>query len=224
MQLEEIYIYDHIKIYLDEIPTIKYKKGEYITRSNENLEDIFFILDGNVKVEYITKSGNSFLVDELCENEFVGKISYMYNQNLFCDIIATSNVSLLKINKITLKKLQSNPEFLNIFFFKTSKRIYYMYKKLLMKDLFKLEELLAFYILENSTEDIFKFKSMYSLCNSLSISRKSLYNTINKFVEKNYIRKDENSIFILNREYLYELSASVREFNETDHNTFKFHI
>ena len=224
MQLEQIYIYNHIKTYLDEIDIVKYKKGEYITRSSQNLEEIYFILDGNVKVEYIAKNGKSFLVDELSENEFVGKISYMYEQNLFCDIIATSDVSLLKISKHTLKKLQSNPEFLNIFFFKTSKRIYCMYKKLMMKNLFRLDELLAFYILKNSEDDIFKFKSMYSLCKSLSISRKSLYNTLNKFIEKDYIRKDENLIIILNREYLYELSMYVRDFNETDNNDFKFHI
>lgn len=224
MKLEEICIYSHIKSYLNEIDIIKYKKGEYITCSSQKLEEIYFILDGNVKVEYIAKNGKSFLVDELSENEFVGKISYMYEQNLFCDIIATSNVSLLKIHKSTLKKLQNNPEFLNIFFFKTSKRIYCMYKKLMMKDLFRLDELFAFHILKNSEGNIFKFKSMYSLCKILSVSRKSLYNTLNKFIDKGYIKREENLITILDREYLDGLSMYVREFNETDNNEFKFHI
>lgn len=224
MKLEHIYIYAHIQPYLKEISIVKFKKGEYITRSNQNLEDIFFILEGNVMVEYITKNGKSFLVDELPHNEFVGKISYMYDQSLFCDIVATSDVSLLKINKTTLKKLQNNAEFMNIFFYRTSRRIYCMYKKLMMKDLFKLEELLAFYILENSEDNIFKFKSMYNLCKILSISRKSLYNTINKFIENGYINKDENLITILNKKYLYELSRYVREFNEPTNNDFKFEI
>jgi CRP-like cAMP-binding protein len=224
MNLENIYIYDYIKSYLDEIEIVKYKKGDYITYSNQNLQEIFYILDGNVKVEYTTKNGRSFLVDDLWENEFVGKISYMYDENLFCDIIAKSKVSLLKINKSTLKKLEKNPEFLKIFFFKTSKRIYCIYKKLLMKDLFTLEEIIAFHILKNCNNDKFEYKSMYSLCKSLSVSRKGLYNVINKFIEKGYIAKDKNSVAILNKEYLYKISMYIREFNEVEKNDFKFNI
>jgi CRP-like cAMP-binding protein len=224
MNLENIYIYEHIKDYLDEIEIVKYKKGDYITHSNQNLQEIFFILDGNVKVEYTTKNGRSFLVDDLWENEFVGKISYMYDENLFCDIIAKTEVLLLKISKSTLKKLEKNPEFLKIFFFKTSKRIYCIYKKLLMKDLFTLEEIIAFHILNNCNNDKFEYKSMYSLCKSLSVSRKGLYNVINKFIKKGYIKKDRNLVTILEKEYLHKISMYIREFNEVEKNDFKFNI
>jgi CRP-like cAMP-binding protein len=224
MELKDIFIYEFIKDYLNEVSIIKYKKGQYITHASENLEEIFFIMEGTIKVECITKYGKNFLVDVLSKNEFVGKISYMYDHNLFCDITATSNACLLKIDKHTIKKLQKNPEFLKIFLFKTSNRIYYMYKKLMMKNIFRLEEIVAFYILQNSENDIFKFKSMYNLCKILSTSRKSLYNTINKFIKGLYIRKDKNSIIILNRDYLYELSIGVREFNETNDCDFKFDI
>lgn len=220
-KVKNVFIYDYIKDYLDEIAIVNYEKRQYITRSSENLEEIFFVLDGNVKVECITKSGKSFLVDELSKNEFVGKISYMYEQNLFCDIIAVSDATLLKINKDTFKKLEKNPEFLKIFLFKTSRRIYYMYKKLMMKDMFRLEETFAFYILKNSENDVFKFKSMYSLCKILSVSRKNLYNVMNGFIEKDYIRKNKNSLIILDRDYLNELSTSVREVNEINYCDFK---
>ena len=58
-----------------------------------------------------------------------------------------------------------------------------MYKKLMMKDLFSLKETFAFYILKNSKDGIFKFKSMYNLCEVLSVSRKNLYNVINSFIK-----------------------------------------
>ena len=224
MELKDTCIYDYIKDYLNEIYIVNYNKGQYIAHSNENFEGIYFILDGEVKVECITNYGKSFLVDELSENEFVGKISYMYEQHLLCDITAMSKVTLLKIDKDTFKKLQKNSEFLKIFLFKTSKRIYCMYKKLMLRDLFSLEEIFAFYMLKNSKNDIFEYKSMYSLCKTLSMSRKSLYNTINKLIEKGYIRKDKNSLTILDKEYLYKTSISVREFYEIDHCDCKFDI
>ncbi|WP_291582522.1 Crp/Fnr family transcriptional regulator [Clostridium sp. UBA6640] len=222
--IKDIIIYDYIKDYLDEITILKYKKGEYITHSSENLEEIFFVLDGTTKVECITKSGKSLLVDELSKNEFVGKISYMYEQNLFCDITATSNATLLRISKSTFKKLEKNSEFLKLFLFKTSRRIYYMYKKLMIKELFSLKETFAFYILENSHDDVFKFKSMYNLCEILSVSRKNLYNVINSFIKKSYIKKDKNSLIILNRDCLYELSIGIREVNEINDCDLKFDV
>lgn len=222
--IEGIYIYEYIKDYLNEIPVVKYKKGEYIAHSSSNLEEIFFVLDGEAKVECITKSGKSILVDEVSKNEFVGKISYMYEANLFCDIQATRDVTLLKINKATFRKLEKNPEFLKIFLFKTTKRIYYMYKKLMIKDLFKFEEIFAYYIMKNSENNIFKYKSMYNLCKVLSVSRKNIYNVINSFIEKKYIKKDKNSLVILEKNCLYNLSLGVRDVIEVDDSDFKFNI
>lgn len=209
--IENNYIYDYIKDYLNEISVINYKKGQYIAHSNDNLGVIFFVLEGNIKVECISKYGKSLLVDELSKNEFVGKISYMFGQDLYCDVTAASSATLLKINRNTFKKLENNSEFLNFFLYKTSKRIYSIYKKLIMKDLFRLEEILAYYIIKSSENGVFKFKSMNHLSVKLSVSRKNLYNTINKFIDNNYIVRDKNSFIILDRDYLYKLSIGVTE-------------
>lgn len=91
-------------------------------------------------------------------------------------------------------------------------------------NLFSLEEIFAFYMLRNSKNNIFEYKSMYSLCKTLSMSRKSLYNTINKLIEKGYVRKDKNSLIILDNEYLNRISISIREFYEIDDCHCKFNM
>lgn len=65
---------------------------------------------------------------------------------------------------------------------------------------------------------------MYNLCKVLSVSRKRLYNTLNKFIHINYIRKDENKIIILNKKQLYNLSMYILKFNKTYNKDFKFNI
>lgn len=224
MKLENLFIYDYIKEYLQEIAVVRYSKGQYITRSDEALTAVFFILSGTVKVECLTEYGRIFLVDELAENEFVGKFSYLYEQDFFCDIKATSDALLLKLDKDTFDKLQGNPEFLKIFLYRTSKRIYYMYKKLMMKSLFSLEEIFAFYLLKNAENDIFKFTNTSALCNMFPMSRKGLYNVMNMLVKKNLIRKEKNFIIILDKRQLVELSLHVRAFNQVNGSTIKFHI
>ena len=69
MKIKDICIYNNIKEYLDEINIIDYAKGQYISKGDENLESMFFILSGEVKVECITKEGKTFLVDILYENK-----------------------------------------------------------------------------------------------------------------------------------------------------------
>lgn len=221
MELDHISIYHYIKEYLDEISVVHYQKGQYIMRSEEAFTDVFFILSGNIKVECLTEHGKVFLVDELSQNEFVGKFSYMYEQYLLCDIKATSDACLLKINQDIFHKLQSNPDFLKIFLFKTSKRIYYMYKKLMMKNIFSLEEIFAFHLLKYSENDRFEFQNISALCDVFSISRKGLYNVLNTLVKKNYIKKDKNSISIINKKQLFTLAMHVRAFNRVNDSKIK---
>ena len=224
MELASICIYEYIKEYVPDLSIVKYKKGQYITRSDENFTEIFFILKGTVRVECITEYGKSFLVDELSKDEFVGKISYMYEQHLFCDIKAVSPVQLLKINKETFDKLKKNTEFLKLFLYKTSHRMYIMYKKLMMKNLFSSEELFAFYLMQHAQEGRFQFKSMTDFCNAFPISRKGLYNVINRLIAKNMIKREKNAILITDEQRILELSVHVREFNRNNGSAIQFDL
>lgn len=212
MRVEETCIYNYIKPFLGSLQEATYKKGEYILFSDEDFEEIFFILEGCVKVECSTHNGKKFLVDTLQENEFVGKISYIFEEDLCSDIIALTDVKLISIEKKIFDELKKDSNFTNMFFSKTSKRIYYIYKKLLVKDLFKLEEILAYHIMKNSQGNIFKYKSMYQLANELTVSRKNLYNAINKFISKGYIKKSNNEILIIEDEILKRLAKNVDQF------------
>lgn len=212
MRVEETCIYNYIKPFLSNLDVITYKKGEYILFSDEEFEEIFFILEGCVKVECSTHKGKRFLVDTLEENEFVGKISYIFEEDLCSDIIALTDVKLISIEKKIFDELKKDSDFTNMFFSKTSKRIYYIYKKLLAKDLFKLEEILAYHIIKNSQGNIFRVKSMYQLANELTVSRKNLYNAINKFILKGYIKKENNEIVIIEGNMLRQLANNVDQF------------
>lgn len=212
MRIEDSCIYNYIKPFIGNLEQTNYKKGQYILFSDEDFEEIFFILEGCVKVECSTQNGKKFLVDTLEENEFVGKISYIFEEDLCSDIIALTDVKLISIEKKIFDELKKDSNFTNMFFSKTSKRIYYIYKKLLVKDLFKLEEILAYHIIKNSQGNIFKFKSMYQLSNELTVSRKNLYNTINKFILKGYIKKSNNEILIIEEDSLKMVAKNVDQF------------
>lgn len=94
----------------------------------------------------------------------------------------------------------------------------------MMKNLFTSEEIFAFYLLKNSEDDIFKFKNTSELCNIFPMSRKGLYNVINKFIKMGFIRKERKAIAFTDKNQLLELSVHVREFNVINGSKINFDI
>ena len=214
MEIINTAIYKFIEDYINEVEIVTYKNGEYIERALNTTNCIYYILDGVVKVQNVSCSGNKILVDEISTEEFVGHISKLRGSHFHCDIIAKEACTLIKIPTAILNELLKNNEFSTLFYSKTSNRIYYMYKKLLLERLFSWEEIVAYYILQHSKQDIFIYKSMYDICEYLNISRRGLYNIINKMVFEECLEKRENTFYIKDRGYLTELASNVYAYYE----------
>ena len=94
-----------------------------------------------------------------------------------------------------MDKLMQNDKFSIYFYQETSSRIFKMYKTVLSKVLFSPDEIMAHYILDNEQDGIFAFKSSYSLCDNIGISRRGIYNILYRFEEMNYIEKKGSSMY-----------------------------
>ncbi len=215
MMVENAHIYKYIKDYINEIPLINAKKGQLISNAFDRDSQIYYIINGQIKVETMSNTGKKILVDTISENEFAGQISYMRNTNLYCDSIASTDVELLCLKDEMMNKLMKNSEFSTVFYYKTSNRIYKMYKKMLSNNLFSQCELVSYYILDQSCMGKFIYKSIYDICENLNISRRNLYNILNNFEKKGIIEKEKNGVFIIkDMYYLRDNSANVKMFLE----------
>lgn len=88
-----------------------------------------------------------------------------------------------------------------------------MYKTILARSLFGQDEIMAYYILENAKGDQFQYKSIYSICEHLGISRRGIYNILYRFEKAGGIKKDDNSVYqILDRGYLESIAEQVNIF------------
>lgn len=218
MLIEEAHIYPFIKDCLEKLPIIEIPRGKYFSKAENKDAQIYYILKGEVKVESISDMGKKILVDSISENEFAGQISYLRNSNLYCNSLAVTDLKLLCIKADIMSELMKNSEFSTVFYFKTSSRIYQMYKKMLMNNLFNQCELVAYYILAQSCDNKFIYKSIYDICENLNISRRSLYNILNNFEEKDIIIKEKNGIFVIRDvDFLEEKSNKVKMFLENEY-------
>lgn len=212
MNITETLIYKFIQHHLAELQIMVFKSGQFIERATHETRNIYYILQGTIRVQNSSYTGNKILVDELSSDEFVGHISNLYGQDFHCDILAKTSCTVLQIPPSAFDQLMQNAEFVSLFYTKTSKRIYCMYKRLLLERLFPHEEIVAHYIMEHTHENVFIYKSMYEICEALSISRRGLYNILNKLILEGYLEKQEHLLIIKDRKYLMALASNIYDF------------
>ncbi|WP_236876428.1 Crp/Fnr family transcriptional regulator [Clostridioides difficile] len=152
MKAEKTSIYPIIKNNLNKISIVEYKKGQRFVASDKDLQEVFFIIEGVALVECTTRGGNKFLVDIVPENEFIGKISYIYEHNLKCDIFAKTNIKLFRFEKNVFEEFYLKPDFIALFHRKCTRRIYELYKTRMVRELFSCTEVIA-YCISNKQEN-----------------------------------------------------------------------
>lgn len=211
MRIEQIAIYGSIERYLEQIPVVRVRKGEYIVKRNEeNKANTYYILNGGTKiVNYM--GGKKIQVDENKEDCFTGNLSKVYNQYLNCDIIATEDSVLLEIVDEIFEDLLKDEEFAKIFYYKTSQRIYQMYKHMLINSMYNQKEVLASYIMKHSKNNRYVCPSMSTLCEVLGFSRRNLYNALNSLIDEGILSREGKCIVICDRAALMDYGRYILE-------------
>ncbi len=216
MKLEDLPIYPFVKSDLHNYKILKLKKGEYLERATMDSGYIYYVINGAVFQEAVSNRGNNLLLNAVTSGYFAGHISKLRGICFLCDAIAGTDCEVLAIPRERLKLMLSDLAFSEFFYRTTSERVYYAYKRLIIQKMYSVEEVLAYYILENAEDEVFVHKSMYKLCAELSVSRRGLYNTIYALTRKGYLKKKGNVFLITNRQALEEIAESVRSHYECD--------
>ena len=217
MDLKDLEIYPFIKDRLDRIPRVTVKAGEYIARAGTADGGLFYVVSGYMRVECVSHEGKKILVDNLGPDNFTGKISRVQKAYFACDIFAATDCDLLFLESKVYEAMMKDKGFSELFYRKISNRVYQMYKGRLVRSFYSLAELVAYHICSRTGKDqIFEYRSTLSLCEELDISRRGLYNILNKFLEKGYLEKEVGSsrYYVRNRRELEKICSEVRRYME----------
>ncbi len=213
MVLENTTIFPFIKGYPELCELHKINRNAYITRASWNIEDVWYLVNGRVKVEATTQNGKKLLVDIICEDNYVGHLSNFREKNFYCDSIAMVSSALIRIPAKTFRCLLDTPDFSRHFYMKTSARLYDMYKKELMRGLFTQRQQFAFYVIDKTQNGICRIHSIYYIGEYLKISRRNLYNLLARFTEDGIMERNETGdIEVLNMEAMQEIAKPVSDF------------
>ena len=213
MKLEETSIYPFIKHAPELCELHKFNRNKYITRVDWGTNDVWYLVSGKVKVEATAQSGKKLLVDLINEDNFVGHLSNWQRQNFYCDSIAMVASTLIRIPEKTFATMMDDMAFSRLFYQKLNARLYDMYKKELIRGLFTQRQQFAFYVIENSRDNICRIHSIYNICEYLKVSRRNLYNLLERFTEDGILQRMETGdIQVLDMPSLQEIANPVLDF------------
>lgn len=176
----------------------------------ENME-LYYVLDGIVEVVSNSYNGRSFLVDTVGPGEFMGRFSNMRKKNFYADIKTKTPCKLLNLSKIK-NEILNDERFIIFFYFKTSNRLYEMYKISMMRRLFSYEEILAYYLLQVADEAGFITDTEKNICFETSISERQYYYLMKSFRDRKIIDQNKKKIRILDIASLEVIALNIVNF------------
>jgi CRP/FNR family putative post-exponential-phase nitrogen-starvation transcriptional regulator len=195
-----------------------FDKGSHIVKTNEPIDYFYFFVEGKIKVYTILKNGKSLLFRLYKPLNIIGDVEFIDCDTANSNIEAINECLCIGISMSNIRKYAVNdPTFLKCMCRGLGKKFISSSIASSINILYPLENRLSSYLLaiapENSQHSNLdggiitdKFTEMADL---LGTSYRHLIRTINKLCDDNIIRKERNSITILNMKELEKLAGDL---------------
>lgn len=197
-----------------------FDKGSHLVKNNEPIDHLYFFVEGKLKVYTVLKNGKSLLFRLYKPMSIIGDVEFIDCDTANTNIEAISECLCIAISMNNIRKYAINdPTFLKCMCTSLGKKFISSSIASSINILYPLENRLSSYLLaiapENSRNSNLdggiitdKFTEMADL---LGTSYRHLIRTINKLCHENIIRKEKNSIVILNLTELEKLAGDLYE-------------
>lgn len=214
MELEKTGIYPFIKNYPEVCKLIHVDKGVNFCPAYDESRLVWYLVSGSVDDCATSYTGRTVAVDNNVPDEFTGHLSNHWGQNFYCNCIASSPSELLSIpNQMFDEVFMRNPEFAAFFYFKTSVRLYDMFKRGLVIDLFSGSQIFAEFLVRNSQGGICHLDNVSDACETMHMSRRNFYNKLSQFEDSGLIsHPSADTIRLINEKELKKIASPVTKF------------
>ncbi len=140
---------------LDEISILLSKrKGEILFLEGEEGEDLFFVLDGAVKLFKTSKDGREITINIAQKGDLFAEIVLFLKNRYPVSAVALENSLLLAINSLKMfEKIKEDPEFAMKLLGLFAKRLNYLAEKIKELSIDDAKERLLNYLLKMSNKD-----------------------------------------------------------------------
>ena len=188
-----------------------YQKGEYILKSDFNLEYYYLIVDGKITVSYLLENGKSILLKFYHAFNTLGDIELLKNIPVCCNNQAIEDSYLIAIpSDIIRNGYLNNPKFLHHLVNSLSEKLHATLNNSSYNLTYPLINRLSSYLIEYITDKnyIILSSSFTEIAQFLGTTYRHLNRTFKDLESRSIIRCENKKIYILNKDSLLELSKN----------------
>lgn len=195
----------------DVIPHLRlerYKKGTLILSAHENVDSIYFLVEGKLEISSIMLSGNKIFINNLFPLEIFGDVEFLNEKDTLFDVLAITECLCIILPFDVIKKhLQENYHFWKLLAMESNTKLLKTNMATLLKGSYSLKTILSNYIVNNGYE--IRFNSLSELALQFNVSYRNLSRVIKSLSEDGIVVKERKRIVALNREALRRYSAEL---------------
>lgn len=195
-----------------------FDKGSHLVKTNEPMDYFYFLVEGKIKVYTILKNGKSLLFRLYKPLNIIGDVEFIDCDTANSNIEAISECLCIGISISNIRKYAVNdPTFLKCMCTSLGKKFISSSIASSINILYPLENRLSSYLLAIAPENS-KLSNLAGgiitdnfteMADLLGTSYRHLIRTINKLCDKKIIKKEKNSITILNINALEKLAGDL---------------
>ena len=188
-----------------------YQKGEYILKSDFNLEYYYLIVDGKVTVSYLLENGKSILLKFYHSFNTLGDIELLKNIPVCCNNQAIEDSYLIAIpSDIIRNGYLNNPKFLHHLVNSLSEKLHAILNNSSYNLTYPLINRLSSYLVEYITDKnyIVLSSSFNEIAQFLGTTYRHLNRTFKELESRSIIKCENKTIHILDTDRLLALSKN----------------
>lgn len=187
-----------------------YPKNELIFRQGDICDALYILIEGSVKTEMITESGNLLGIEMISSPRPLAPAFLFSDNNRFpVDVTTLEKVEVLRIPKEEVMRLMtSQPDFMKQFLTHNANRTQFLTNRLQLLSIKTIKGKLAHFLLENSNGEGQPFeikRNQTELADFFGVARPSLARSLSEMVQEGIISINKKEYIILNTKGLKEL-------------------
>jgi len=185
-----------------------YKKGEIILESGTYANNIYFVVQGEVEISSFLINGRYLFINNLAPLEIFGDVEFLSGDTVMFDVIATIDTKIIVVPyRIIDKELGVNPYFWKFIAKEGNSKLLRTNRAIILRSSYNLRTVFANFLVQNEYE--LKFKSLVELSSHLNVSYRNLNRIITELKEKKVIEKSKNSIKVLRKDIILEMTLEI---------------
>ncbi|MCG8570051.1 MAG: cyclic nucleotide-binding domain-containing protein [Spirochaetes bacterium] len=195
---------------------IYYQPGEFLLHNGQQVNHIYFLVSGKIKIYSLLENGKSFLNRFNRPLSILGEVEFLNNTLSSCEVEILFPSYCIRMPYDDVKKYAYNdPEFLRFMIQSISHKLYSTNNVTNINQLYPLENRLASYLISLSLDedsllyiDEIKTSSLKEIAELLATSYRHLNRIIKKLMDKGIIEREKGKIKIIDFEKLKELAGN----------------